>query len=106
MTPIVYRIAERPEVEVNVAGDWHYGQLRMWTRRPDGSWWAQVTWRRAPGENMIDRSRRPASDASRSPDREAHLRRRRPRDLGRAGLPGAATRKLDLPSASSRMTGT
>ena len=54
MRPIVYPIAARPDVEVYVAGTWHYGQLRMWTRHHDGTWSAQVTWSRAPGENMID----------------------------------------------------
>ena len=36
MHSIVYPIADRPDVEVNVAGTWHYGQLRMSTRHDDG----------------------------------------------------------------------
>ena len=54
MHSIVLPIADRPDVEVNVAGTCHYGQLRMWTRPADGTWSAQVTWRRATGENVID----------------------------------------------------
>ncbi|CUR54588.1 hypothetical protein NOCA2190045 [metagenome] len=53
MRPVVYRPAERPEVEVLVDGRWHYGQLRMWTRH-DSGWRAQVTWTRDTAENRID----------------------------------------------------
>lgn len=52
MRSIVYPIAARPEVEVNVGGTWHCGQLRMWTRHTDGAWWAQVTWWRATSSPM------------------------------------------------------
>ena len=54
MRSIVYPIADRPDVEVNVAGTCHYGQLRMGTRHDDEPWSGQVTWRRAPGENLVD----------------------------------------------------
>jgi hypothetical protein len=50
----VYKPHERPEVEVLVAGTWHYGELRIWTHNRDGSWSAQVTGSRAVGENLID----------------------------------------------------
>lgn len=53
MRPIVYPIAGRPEVEVIVDGIWYFGELRMWSRRHDGSWWGQVRWSRAPGETML-----------------------------------------------------
>ena len=54
MRTICFPVADRPDVEVRVGGIWHYGQLRMWKRHDDGTWSAQVTWRRAPGENLID----------------------------------------------------
>lgn len=50
---IVYDIAERPEIEVQVDGQWWFGTLRMWTHEDDGTWTAQVTWTRH-GENRID----------------------------------------------------
>ena len=51
--PIVYPIADRPDVEVRVDGVWRCGQLRMWSRHDNGTWWAQVQWSRAPGETML-----------------------------------------------------
>jgi len=50
----VFLPADRPEVEVLVEDSWRYGELRMWRRGEDGSWLANVTWSRAPGENRID----------------------------------------------------
>jgi hypothetical protein len=50
--PVVYAPADRPLVEVEVDGTWHDGDLRMWTSTENG-WVGQVTWSRAPGENLI-----------------------------------------------------
>lgn len=47
MQHLVY--SERRDVEVRIDGAWWPGELRMWTQRPDESWWAQATWRREPG---------------------------------------------------------
>jgi hypothetical protein len=44
---VVY--AERPDVEVCIDSAWWPGELRTWTQRGDGSWWAQVSWRTEPG---------------------------------------------------------
>jgi hypothetical protein len=33
-------LSERPDVEVCIDGEWWPGELRMWTQRADGSWWA------------------------------------------------------------------
>ena len=54
MSPTVYSPADRPEVEVLVEGAWYTSELRMWTQSKDGSWFANVTWSRAHGENRID----------------------------------------------------
>jgi hypothetical protein len=35
----------RPDVEVLVDGVGRTGELRMWVRREDGTWWGQVQWR-------------------------------------------------------------
>lgn len=50
----VYRPDERPDVEVRMDGVWHQGELRAWQQRDDGSWWANVQWRPAPGETYLD----------------------------------------------------
>jgi hypothetical protein len=50
--PIVYRPADRPEVEVLVDGTWYSGEVRMWTNR-DGTWYADVGWSSGPAENRI-----------------------------------------------------
>ena len=49
----VYPVGERPDVLVEVDGDWCTGELRMWLQGPTG-WWAQCTWRRIAGETFID----------------------------------------------------
>lgn len=50
---VTYRADERPDVEVELDGLCYPGELRMWRQDDHGSWTAQVTWRRRPGENHI-----------------------------------------------------
>lgn len=38
---------DRPDVEVQVGGHWHPGELRMWTQHDDDTWTAQVQWQPA-----------------------------------------------------------
>jgi hypothetical protein len=54
MHHVVYLPADRPDIEVCVDGEWWPGELRMWTRLPDGSWTAQATWRREVGMTYVD----------------------------------------------------
>ena len=49
-----YAPDDRPPVLVHVDGDWHPGELRQWSRDPAGGWWAQCSWRRAPGATFLD----------------------------------------------------
>lgn len=49
-----YAPAERPDVLVHVDDDWHPGELRQWSRDPNGHWWANVSWRQAPGATFLD----------------------------------------------------
>ena len=51
--PCTYVPGEGPEVLVQVGGDWHGGELREWTRDPEGNWWAQVIWRRPLGQTFV-----------------------------------------------------
>lgn len=44
-----YRPDERPNVLVEVDGDWCQGELRQWSQDPEGGWWADVRWRRGQG---------------------------------------------------------
>ena len=50
----VYRLADRPQIELLVDDTWYPGELRMWTQARDGSWSANVMWSRVSGENRID----------------------------------------------------
>lgn len=45
---------DRPDVEVLVDDHWWPGELRMWTQHDDGTWTAQVQWRRRPADTHID----------------------------------------------------
>lgn len=54
MRTIVYRPAERPNVEVEVNGRWYEAELRMWQPDADGAWRGQVQWHRAVGSTLID----------------------------------------------------
>lgn len=49
-----FRPTERPDVLIQVDGDWYPGELRQWSRDPAGGWWANVSWRQAPGETFLD----------------------------------------------------
>ena len=53
MHHVVYPPGECPDVEVCVDGEWWPGELRVWTNRADGSWWAQASWRREVGMTFI-----------------------------------------------------
>ena len=46
---------DRKAVQVKVDGTWYAGELRSWDQADDGSWSAIVTWRRQPGEILVDR---------------------------------------------------
>jgi hypothetical protein len=50
----IYAPAERPDVEVRVDGAWYQGELRAWFPNDDGTWRAQVQWRRQAGSTGID----------------------------------------------------
>ncbi len=50
---VVYHPAERPDIEVQVDGAWHPGELRMWEPVAEG-WAGQVQWRREVGMTFID----------------------------------------------------
>ena len=54
MHHVVYLPGDRPDIEVCLDGGWWPGELRMWTQRGDGKWWAQVTWRREVGMTYVD----------------------------------------------------
>lgn len=45
---------EMPLVEVRVDSRWFPGDLRAWRQHDDGSWTAQVSWTKAPGETFMD----------------------------------------------------
>lgn len=50
---ILYTGFDQPDVEVRDPDDpdvWHEGELRMWRRDEHGAWWADVQWRRGPGQ--------------------------------------------------------
>lgn len=49
----VYAPSERPDIEAMVDGEWFRGELRMWTQREDGSWWAQVNYSRGAGRRFL-----------------------------------------------------
>lgn len=49
-----YPIDQRPDVEVEVDGAWHPGELRQWVQRDDGTWWADCSWSTAPGSRRLD----------------------------------------------------
>ncbi|MDO9494925.1 MAG: hypothetical protein Q7J48_04420 [Nocardioides sp.] len=49
-----YRPDERPDVLVHVDEDWHPGEPRQWSQDPAGGWWANVSWRQAPGATFLD----------------------------------------------------
>ena len=49
---VTFQRGRRPEVLVEVGGDWHSGELRQWARDADGEWWADVTWRRPLGQTF------------------------------------------------------
>jgi hypothetical protein len=55
----VYQPGARPDVLVTVDGLEYPGELRMWQRREDASWWANVNWSRG-GQRYVDTA--PASD--------------------------------------------
>ena len=44
-----YPRGEEPDVEVEVEGQWHPGDLQAWTKR-DGSWWAHVVYSTGPAQ--------------------------------------------------------
>lgn len=46
----VYDLTERPDVEVEVDGEWLPGEACMRWQDDDGTWWANVQWR-PPGSN-------------------------------------------------------
>jgi hypothetical protein len=52
--PVVYRAADRPDVEVLIDGTWHPGELRMWSPRADGNWEGNVMYSTGPAENRLD----------------------------------------------------
>ena len=54
--PVVrtYRPDQRPDIEVLVDGHWYEGELRQWSKDDEGQWSAQVNWRRAAGDTLID----------------------------------------------------
>lgn len=49
-----YPIPDRPDVLVEIDGEWCQGELRQWSQDPDGGWWANVSWRREPGSTFLD----------------------------------------------------
>jgi hypothetical protein len=52
--PVVYRAADRPDVQVEIDGIWYAGELRMWSPRPDGTWEGNVLYSTGPAENRLD----------------------------------------------------
>ena len=50
----VYAPDERPDVLVEVDGEWHRGVLRKWSQDPTGAWWGSVAWGRSPGRRFLD----------------------------------------------------
>lgn len=53
MAEHVYRPDERPDIEVEVDGTWHPGELRGWWDR-DGRRLVNVSWRPQAGITYID----------------------------------------------------
>lgn len=55
---VIYTGLDQPDVEVRDPEDpevWHEGELRMWRQDDVGTWWADVQWRRGPGQgNYLD----------------------------------------------------
>jgi hypothetical protein len=52
--PVVYRPADRPDVEVLVDGTWYAGELRAWFPLPDGTWEGNVQYSLGPAQNYLD----------------------------------------------------
>ncbi|CAA9384141.1 MAG: hypothetical protein AVDCRST_MAG32-1862 [uncultured Nocardioides sp.] len=50
----VYAADERPDVLVQVDGEWHRGVLRKWSQDVQGGWWGSVAWGRTPGTRFLD----------------------------------------------------
>jgi hypothetical protein len=51
----IYTGNDGKAVHVEVDGEWYDGELRSWDQADDGTWSGIVTWRRAPGELLLDR---------------------------------------------------
>lgn len=49
---MIFRPADRPEIEALVDGTWHSGELRAWVPR-DGSWEARVWYSLRPGHMCL-----------------------------------------------------
>jgi hypothetical protein len=50
--PVVYRAADRPDVEVLIGGTWYPGELRMWPPRSDGTWEGNVMYSTGPADRL------------------------------------------------------
>ena len=49
----VYDADERPEVLVQIGGDWQSGELIQWSEDPDGELWADVSYRRPLDQRFL-----------------------------------------------------
>ena len=48
-----YTEDERPEVLVQIGGDWQSGELLQWCADPDGEVWAEVSYRRPLDQSFM-----------------------------------------------------
>ena len=49
----VYAVDERPEVLVEIGGDWQSGELFRWSRDLDGELWADVAYSRPLDQKFL-----------------------------------------------------
>jgi hypothetical protein len=94
--PVVYRPADRPDVEIEIDGTWYPGELRAWFPRDDGTWEGNVMYSLGPAQNHLDQFPRSGSGGSDPPGGVQSFRASRRPTL--TPIPMMATSRNPVPS--------